>query len=230
MNELWKLLRCPACSDALMRDPVVGRGDEGLLRSSCGLWFPIVNGIPRIFVGEMRRVYATDLGDFLARHGLSVSNGATTTAETEAKLATRESFGYEWTYFHEMLPEWEENARFYFEPVGGAATLRGQLALECGCGKGRHSHHALRAGARLVAVDFSRAVDVAKTNCRDVEGERLFVQADIMSLPFPPGTFDIGFSFGVLHHLPDPEGGFREVVSRVKPAGRVLIYLYHALE
>jgi SAM-dependent methyltransferase/uncharacterized protein YbaR (Trm112 family) len=225
MSDLWSLLRCPACGDALARQ------DEGLLRSGCGLWFPVVDGIPRIFVGELRRIYATDFGDFLSRRGLTVgSNGAPTTAETEAKLATRDSFGYEWTYFHEMLPEWEENARYYFEPIGGASTLKGKLCLEAGCGKGRHSYYALRAGARVVAVDFSRAVDVAAQNCKKVDGDRLFVQADIMNLPFQPGVFDAGYSFGVLHHLPDPEGGFRCVVDRVKPGGRVLVYLYHALE
>jgi SAM-dependent methyltransferase/uncharacterized protein YbaR (Trm112 family) len=227
MNELWQLLRCPSCGDRLTAE---GNLDgEGLLRSACGLWFPVIDGIPRIFVGDMRRVYETDFADFLTRRGLS-ANAAASTHETEAKLATRESFGYEWTHFHEMLPEWEENARYYFEPIGGAQTVSGKLVLDGGCGKGRHTYYALRAGARVVAVDFSRAVDVAKQNCRDLRGERLFVQADLMNLPFAPGTFDLAYSFGVLHHLPDPERGFQRVVALVKPGGRVLIYLYHALE
>jgi SAM-dependent methyltransferase len=33
-----------------------------------------------------------------------------------------------------------------------------------------------------------------------------------------------------LHHLPDPEDGFRRLTTLVKPGGRVLIYVYHALE
>jgi SAM-dependent methyltransferase/uncharacterized protein YbaR (Trm112 family) len=226
MDGLWNLLRCPECGDALARE---GGDDEGLLRSGCGLWFPVVNGIPRIFVGEMRRVYQTDFADFLARHGLRAGNGQVS-AHTRAKLQTRESFGYEWTHFHQMLPEWEENSRFYFEPLGGPEALRGQLVADGGCGKGRHTYYALRAGARVVAVDFSRAVDVAQANCAKLDGERLFVQADLMSLPFAPSVFDVAYSFGVLHHLPDPEGGFQRLVSRVKPGGRVLIYLYHALE
>jgi len=213
------------------RSPATATGPTASCALAAALWFPIVDGIPRIFVGEMRQVYATDFGDFLRRHGFSVgSNGAARTADTDAKIATRESFGYEWTYFHEMLPEWEENARYYFEPVGGASSLSGKLCLEAGCGKGRHSYYALRSGARVVAVDFSRAVDMAAQNCRGVDGDRLFVQADIMALPFAPGTFDVGYSFGVLHHLPDPEGGFRCLVERVRPGGRLLVYLYHALE
>ena len=43
-----------------------------------------------------------------------------------------------------------------------------------------------------------------------------------MALPFAAESFDIAFSFGVLHHLPDPEAGFRNLVSLVKPGGRLV--------
>ena len=226
MNTLWELLRCPACGSTL--EATWFDDDEGLLRSSCGLWFPIVGQIPRIFVGEMRTVYRTDFADFLGRHGLSDGSDAVS-HETRAKLATRESFGFEWTHFSEMLPDWEKNARFYFEPLAPRG-LGGKTVFEGGCGKGRHTYYALREGARVVAVDFSRAVDVARANCRGVDGERLFVQADLMALPFAPETFEVAYSLGVLHHLPDPEEGFRRLTALVEPGGRVLIYVYHALE
>jgi SAM-dependent methyltransferase/uncharacterized protein YbaR (Trm112 family) len=233
LPPLWDLLVCPACGDSLRLELFSGTSaapDEGLLRSGCGLWFPVVRGIPRIFVGEMRAsIYPTDFPDFLKAHGLSV-DGAAAGADTKLKLATRESFGYEWTHFHEMLPEWEQNANFYFEPIGGPQGLRDLLCLEGGCGKGRHSYYALKNGARLVAVDFSRAVDVAKSNCTDLPGDRLFVQADLMNLPFREQVFDLAYSLGVLHHLPDPQAGYRKLVARVRLGGRVLIYVYHALE
>ncbi len=226
-NPLFSLLRCPACQSPLELTEL--GGGDALLRSTCGLWFPVVRGIPRIFVGELRTVYETDFPDFLARHQLAIDGRAPSTKEARAKLATRESFGFEWTHYSEMLPEWDRNARFYFEPVGDDG-LAGKLVLEGGCGKGRHTHYALKAGARIVAVDFSRAIDVAERNCSDVPGDRLFVQADLMALPFAPATFDLAFSFGVLHHLPDPEAGFRTLVATVRAGGRVLVYLYHALE
>jgi SAM-dependent methyltransferase/uncharacterized protein YbaR (Trm112 family) len=225
-NPLWSLLRCPACQSPLELTEL--DGEDGLLRSSCGLWFPVVRGIPRIFIGELRAIYRTDFPEFLARHGLA-SDDAAASVEARAKLATRESFGFEWTHFSEMLPEWERNARFYFEQLGDEG-LDGALVFEGGCGKGRHTYHALKAGARIVAVDFTRAIDVAAHNCREIAGERLFVQADLMALPFAPATFDVAFSFGVLHHLPAPEAGFRKLVALVRPGGRVLVYVYHALE
>jgi len=225
---LWELLHCPACGSTLETTWFDEGDGEGLLRSGCGLWFPVVRGIPRIFVGELRSIYRTDFGDFLRRHGLAEGVDVKS-ADARAKLATRESFGFEWTHFAEMLPEWEKNAHFYFEPLGPRG-LAGELVFEGGCGKGRHTYHALAAGARVVAVDFSRAVDVAQRNCHAVTGERLFVQADLMALPFAPGSFDVAYSFGVLHHLLAPEEGFRRLTALVKPGGRVLIYVYHALE
>jgi SAM-dependent methyltransferase/uncharacterized protein YbaR (Trm112 family) len=227
MNPLWSLLRCPACKGSL--DVTWYGGGEGLMRSTCGAWFPIVDEIPRIFIGEMRAVYRTDFASFLRRHGLDDGAAIAASDETQQKLATRESFGFEWTHFSEMLPDWEKNARFYFEPLGDGA-LSGALVFEGGCGKGRHTYWALKAGARVVAVDFSRAVDVARANCQSLPGERLFVQADLMALPFVDGTFDIAYSLGVLHHLPHPEAGFRTLSALARPGGRVLIYVYHALE
>src|SRR5262249_42970865 len=132
-------------------------------------------------------------------------------------------------HFAEMLPEWKKNAHFYFEPLGRHG-LRGATVLEGGCGKGRHTWHALAEGARVVAIDFSRAVDVAAQNCRDVQGERLFVQADLMAPPSAPDRSDVAYSLGVLHHLPAPEEGFRRLAALVKRGGRVLVYVYHALE
>ena len=118
-----------------------------------------------------------------------------------------------------------------FQPLGGPGATRGQLTLDGGCGKGRHAYYALKSGARLIAVDFSRAIDVAARNCADAgDGERLFVQADLLALPFAAGTFDLVYSFGVLHHLPSPEEGYGRLVSLVRPGGRMLVYLYHALE
>ena len=52
------------------------------------------------------------------------------------------------------------------------------------------------------------------------------VQADLTRLPLAEGVFDLAFSIGVLHHGPDPRGAFREVARRVKPGGRLAVWLY----
>ncbi len=41
-------------------------------------------------------------------------------------------------------------------------------------------------------------------------------------------AFDYAFSIGVLHHLPDPRGGFKSLASKVKPGGHLSAWVYGA--
>lgn len=50
------------------------------------------------------------------------------------------------------------------------------------------------------------------------------------SVTVEPRSFDVVYSMGVLHHLPDPEEGFRSVAARVAPGGVLGVYLYYSLE
>jgi SAM-dependent methyltransferase len=52
------------------------------------------------------------------------------------------------------------------------------------------------------------------------------VQADLHHLPFLSESFDFVYSFGVLHHLPDPERVFRKLLDFLKPGGEIQIYVY----
>ena len=103
----------------------------------------------------------------------------------------------------------------------------GKLVVEGGCGKGRHTHRIARWGVRdIVAVDLSEAVEVAFASTRGMENAHV-IQADIYHLPLRR-VFDYAFSIGVLHHLPDPRGGFKSLVSKVKSGGHVSAWVYGA--
>ena len=41
---------------------------------------------------------------------------------------------------------------------------------------------------------------------------------------------DFGYTLGVLHHVPDPAAGLRECVRALRPGGKLLVYLYYALD
>ena len=58
--------------------------------------------------------------------------------------------------------------------------------------------------------------------CPDVA----IVQADLLDLPLAERQFDLVFSIGVLHHSPDPRRAFAQVAARVKPGGRLAVWLY----
>jgi SAM-dependent methyltransferase len=107
-------------------------------------------------------------------------------------------------------------------PIG---ALEGKVVLDAGCGLGRFSEIALNHGATVVAVDISGAIDAAFENLRSRDGI-YFLQADIFRLPFRPGTFDFVYSWGVLHHTPDPHAAFSGLPPLVRPGGKLMAMVY----
>src|SRR5205085_888189 len=97
--------------------------------------------------------------------------------------------------------------------------------LDAGCGTGRHAHYAASFGAAVVAVDLGPAVEVAARNNVGAASVQV-LQSDLYNLPFAPKGFDFIYSLGVLHHLPDPEGAFKNLLRFLKPGGEIVIYVY----
>ena len=52
------------------------------------------------------------------------------------------------------------------------------------------------------------------------------VQGDLLQVPLAEKAFDLVFSIGVLHHSPDPRRAFARIAARVKPGGRLAVWLY----
>jgi SAM-dependent methyltransferase len=74
-------------------------------------------------------------------------------------------------------------------------------------------------------MDFSAAAAQAFRNVGSLSRAHV-VQGDIFRPPFRRGAFDFIYSIGVLHHLPDPEAGFRSLLPFLKPGGAVLVWVY----
>ncbi len=170
---------------------------DGALRcTGCGHTFPIVNGVPR-FVS---------------------SDEYTKTFSLEWKRHPRTQLD---SHNGWRLSE-DEFRRLWPFP---AEELAGKLVLDAGCGTGRFAEIALKLGARVVGVDLSYAIDVAHDNFGT--SERFFpIQADLTRLPFRSETFDYIYSFGVLHHTPNPRGTFERLVPLLKRGGGISINVY----
>lgn len=234
-ERLLDLLMCPACRSQLDCEPWKRNGHEiveGLLNCtdrSCGQCFPIIGGVPRMLLGSLRQQLASDYRQFFLEHADQIPGWFECMSEANVEsLRTQKSFGFEWTQFSAMRDEWETNFWGYMQPHS-EKSFDGNLVLDAGCGMGRHLYYSAQYGRETIGVDFSRAVDAAYHNVGHLPNAHI-VQASLLELPFRDATFDFVYSFGVLHHLPCPEDGLKELVKAVKPKGSLQIYLYWKLE
>ena len=98
--------------------------------------------------------------------------------------------------------------------------------IEFGSGAGRFVDIVSRRGARLViGVDITEAVDAAQGTLGGRDNV-FIVQADFFRPPFVAGSFDRGYSIGVLHHTPTPEAAFKSLVGMLNGDGKVGLSLY----
>lgn len=134
------------------------------------------------------------------------------------------SFGRQWNRYDVARDE-EDEATFRVKTGLDPRELAGKLVLDAGCGGGRYARLLGRHGARVVGVDLSAAVNKAAALCADMPNVSI-IQADLLDLPLVERSFDAAFSIGVLHHSPDPRRAFAQVAARVKPGGRLAVWLY----
>ena len=103
--------------------------------------------------------------------------------------------------------------------------------LEVGCGAGRFTEVLLSTGAFVTSVDLSSAVEANQENFPQDERHRI-MQADVLSLPFAWGQYDIVFCLGVIQHTQSPEKTIGKLYAQVKPNGWLVIdhYTYNLSE
>jgi ubiquinone/menaquinone biosynthesis C-methylase UbiE len=104
----------------------------------------------------------------------------------------------------------------------------GKRVLEVGCGAGSDLLRFAKAGARVTGIDLSpRSASLAKTRLRLYNCAGNVLIADAEKLPFKTDSFDLVYSWGVLHHTPDTQQALKEVCRVTRPGGEICIMLYH---
>jgi SAM-dependent methyltransferase len=196
LHAILPLLRCPECGAPLRLVMDPDDRTERLACSGCGREVPVRNGIPRFVDTPV---------DDLARR-------------------TQASFGYEWTCFDDWKASGSTNFQDYFSGVS-LAELRNARVLDAGCGMGRHARQLAAHCERIVAVDFSRAIDAAARNVRELRNVSC-VQADLTAVPVLDEGFDFVYSMGVLHHLANTEEAVQALVRKLRRGGMLRLYLY----
>ena len=202
-ERLLQYLSCPSCAGAITLTSSEHDGQEviegQLSCPACARAWPITRGVPRF---------------------------ASIEEVEEDKAATAAGFGWQWQHFTQTDDKYEQQFLGWIAPVA-PEFFKDKVVLEGGCGKGRHTQLAAQWGAGdVIGIDLSAAVETAFAATRKLPNAHI-IQADIYSLPFAR-EFDYAFSVGVLHHLPDPRGGFKSLASKVKPGGHISAWVYGA--
>jgi ubiquinone/menaquinone biosynthesis C-methylase UbiE len=116
----------------------------------------------------------------------------------------------------------------WFDRVIRFQSWRGRKVLEVGVGLGSDHLRFAENGNEMTALDLSREHLRHTARHLRLEGYATKpVYGDAESIPFDGDTFDLVYSFGVLHHTPNTERAIREIYRVLKPNGVAIIGLYH---
>ncbi len=134
-------------------------------------------------------------------------------------------------YFDEV-----EKRKYFVEPhiprFAEFEHWRDKKVLEIGCGIGTDTISFARAGARVTAVELSeQSLEIARRRA-EVYGfsDRIRFwhgDAEDLSRFLPIDTYDLVYSFGVIHHTPHPDQVVRQIHHYVQPGSIVKIMIYY---
>ncbi len=142
-----------------------------------------------------------------------------------AEIGTRE-------YFDQV-----EMRKYFVEPhipaFADFGAWRGKKVLEIGCGIGTDTINFARAGAEVTAVDLSaESIKLARKRS-DVFGltdQITFYEANAEKLSdfIPAQKYDLIYSFGVIHHSPNPQQIIEQIRSNFTHQNSTLkLMVYH---
>ncbi len=100
--------------------------------------------------------------------------------------------------------------------------------LEIGLGQGADSEQLIKRGSHWSGLDLTDE-SVARVGTRLALRNLPFKalkRGSVLDIPFENGSFDMIFSHGVLHHVPDIGAAQKELRRVLKPNGELVVMLY----
>jgi SAM-dependent methyltransferase len=241
--HLLPLLACPLSGTSLdcrviSSDPDSGEIMEGILLSPMGPAYPVRKGVPRLLpdaIEEHSEFLKQHLSDFEERRQKVSIQFSTEIQLAERKnRRSRASFSTEWKdHQYDESFTWNQDAagqeqQFYSECAESADSISGKLILDAGCGNGQLAMRLAKAGARVLAMDFSEAVEMAAAVNPYVDCH--FMQADVEFPPLQREIFSLIYCSGVLIHTRNTRNSFQGLLPYLTVNGRLSIWVYRRRE
>lgn len=143
---------------------------------------------------------------------------------TEVTQQTR----YSKEYFEEI-----EDFRYRIEPeifsFAQFTRFHGKKLLEVGVGAGSDFLQWVRAGTHATGIDLTHEAIYnvqERLKLYGLSAEELKV-ADAENLPFKANSFDVVYSWGVIHHSPNTPQCLAEIIRVTKPGGTIKVMVYN---
>ena len=139
-----------------------------------------------------------------------------------------EEFADDYNRFFASYDHWRYRQERHILECLDAVDWRDRRVLEIGLGQGAESEQLIKRGARWSGLDLTaESVDRVHTRLatRDLPYDDLR-QGSVLAIPWPESSFDMVFSHGVLHHVPDIRTAQSEIHRVLRPGGTLVAMLY----
>src|SRR5579875_3140448 len=138
------------------------------------------------------------------------------------------AFADDYERFFTVYDQWRYRQESHIPACLDRTDWSGRTVLEIGLGQGAESEQLIRRGASWSGLDLTpESVDRvrARLTVRNLPYDDLRC-GSALRIPWPDNSFDIVFSHGVLHHIPDIRQAQREIHRVLKPGGQLIAMLY----
>ena len=122
--------------------------------------------------------------------------------------------------------------RYELEPIikdfAEFNLYKNKEVLEIGVGLGAEHYEFAQAGAKLKGIDLTERAILHTSQRLNLFGLKSdLATGDAETLPYPDNSFDLVYSWGVLHHSPDTPKAISEVYRVLKKGGEAKVMIYH---
>lgn len=137
-------------------------------------------------------------------------------------------FGDDHERFFTAYDAWRYDQEAHIPACLDRFDFRDRRVLEIGLGQGAESEQLIRRGARWSGLDLTEeSVDRVRTRLTLRSLPHVDIrQGSACAIPWPDDSFDVVFSHGVLHHVPDIAAAQAEIHRVLRPGGTLVAMLY----